>query len=121
MAARHMSGTHQKKNLRAWVIACLLLTCTPLLAAAPGDLVYERKGEENVEAFPPSIFEHWRHRIHYRCDACHDSLFEMELGATPITMESMKKGENCGACHNGDLVFDVGFANCSRCHRAPSD
>ena len=108
--------------LRHWALGCLLIMLVaPVMAAAPGDLLYERKDGQDTEAFPPSIFQHWKHRIQYRCDACHDSLFKMELGATPITMETMKKGENCGTCHNGDPVFDVGFGNCARCHRAPDD
>ena len=99
----------------------MLTIMVPAMGAAPGDLLFEREDQSEIVTFPPSIFPHWKHRINYRCDACHDSLFKMELGATPVTMDTMKKGENCGTCHNGDLVFDVGFGNCARCHRAPSD
>ena len=122
MGAWIVSIIHTMVQSRVWIIACLMcLMGSLLMAAAPGDLLFERKDGEAAQSFPPSIFQHWKHRMHYRCDACHDSLFAMELGATPITMEAMKKGENCGACHNGDTVFDVGFSNCARCHRAPSD
>ena len=118
------NSTRQRRSRSLGWLLCVIIA--PAMAAAPGDLLYERKADDgsvddSAAAFPPSVFEHWKHRIQYRCDACHDSLFAMELGATPITMESMKKGENCGACHNGDTVFDVGFANCARCHRAPDD
>jgi len=103
----------------------LLVFVLPVLAAAPGDLIFERKGQgENKNesiVFPPSIFQHWRHRINYRCDACHNSLFEMKLGATTITMDLMGQGKVCGACHNGDAAFDTGFSNCARCHRPPPD
>ena len=109
-------------HLLSAALACLLLAIlVPAKGAAPGDILFEREDQSEVAAFPPSIFPHWRHRIHYRCDACHNSLFEMKLGATPITMDLMEKGEVCGACHNGKLAFNDSFGNCSRCHRAPSD
>jgi len=92
----------------------------PTTKPAPGDILYERMDGDPGEliTFPPSIFPHWRHRIQYRCDACHDRLFKMQLGATPVTMDSMKNEENCGACHNGKLAFSAGFENCNRCHVA---
>ena len=86
-----------------------------------GDIRFERKdmGEESENAmFPPSIFSHWKHRINYRCDACHDSLFKMEMGANLIKMEQIKQGESCGVCHNGTVAFDSGYVNCNRCHVA---
>lgn len=108
------------------LIALALAACTALAplswAAAPGDLQYQREGEEaEGSPFPPSIFPHWSHRVRYRCDACHDRLFTMEAGATPVTMDLIEEGKACGACHNGELAFDSGFANCSRCHREPED
>ena len=99
----------------------LLVVLLPAMAAAPGDLLFEREDQSEASVFPPSIFQHWKHRIHYRCDACHDSLFEMELGVTPITMDLMSKGKVCGACHNGKIAFGDDFGSCSRCHRPPSD
>jgi len=85
---------------------------------APGDLQYERKDAdpEKLKTFPPSIFQHWIHRIRYRCDACHDSLFKMKLGVTPVTHDLMDKGKLCSACHDGQIAFDAGFKNCNRCH-----
>ena len=92
---------------------------------APGDLRYQR-GDSDMEseagaAFPPSIFPHWVHRVRYRCDACHDSLFTMKVGATPVTMALIAEGKVCGACHDGRRAFDDSFENCSRCHRAVAD
>ena len=66
-----------------------------------------------------SIFPHWIHRINYRCDACHDRLFKMELGATEITMAEMRKGGSCATCHNGEAAFPVDLQTCNRCHQAP--
>jgi c(7)-type cytochrome triheme protein len=112
----------RKINRLIWVIGCLMLTLmVPVMAAAPGDVLYEREDQSEIMAFPPSIFPHWRHRIQYRCDACHDSLFEMKTGGTAVTMDLMKEGKVCGTCHNGEIAFDDSFSNCSRCHRAPED
>ena len=111
-----------KSHMHYLALGYILFTFMPqAMGAAPGDILFEREDQSEVTAFPPSIFIHWRHRIHYRCDACHDSLFKMEQGATLITMDLMNEGKVCGACHNGQLAFDDGFGNCARCHRAPSD
>ena len=100
----------------------LAALAVPVAWAAPGDLVIPRKDEATSEEFmAPSIFPHWVHRINYRCDACHDRLFEMKLGASEITMELMNEGKSCGACHNGKTAFAVDFDGCHRCHRAPDE
>ncbi|WP_177420323.1 c(7)-type cytochrome triheme domain-containing protein [endosymbiont of Lamellibrachia barhami] len=95
-----------------------LLAISSTLGAAPGDIQYERKGgdAEELKTFPPSIFPHWIHRINYRCDACHNKLFEMKTGTTPINKDLMKEGKVCAVCHNGKQAFDDGFENCNRCH-----
>ena len=94
-----------------------------LASEAPGDIRYQREGatEEDMGPFPPSIFPHWIHRIRFRCDACHDSLFEMKLGGTPVTMDLIAQGEVCGKCHNGDLAFSVKLGECHRCHVASEE
>ncbi len=110
--------------ISALTSGALLLAATDSVfgAEAPGDIQFERQAGEGKEAaFPPAIFQHWLHRVRYRCDACHDSLFEMKRGATPVTMELIAEGEACGACHNGIRAFDDSFQNCSRCHRQPAD
>ncbi|MEW8231499.1 MAG: c(7)-type cytochrome triheme domain-containing protein [Candidatus Thiodiazotropha endolucinida] len=95
----------------------LITTCASVFAA-PGDIQYEREGgdPEKLKSFPPSIFPHWIHRINYRCDACHNKIFEMKTGATAINKDLMKEGKVCSTCHNGNEAFDDGFANCNRCH-----
>ena len=105
---------------RAGIPAFLVAVLLPAQAAAavPGNLVIPRKeGPVSEQLTPPSIFPHWVHRINYRCDACHDRLFKMELGATEISMEKIKEG-SCGTCHNGTEAFAVTFQTCNRCHRA---
>lgn len=110
-----------KFNFCAPLVFLLLAAFTPvIIAAPPGDLVIPRQeGAGSTEFMPPSIFPHWIHRIRYRCDACHDSLFKMELGATDITMEQMGIGQSCGVCHDGETAFETGFENCERCHDLP--
>lgn len=104
------------------VLAGLTLAGGGAVYGAPGDLVFERKGEvEGSAAFPPSIFPHWVHRTRYRCYVCHPALFEMQQGANAITMEAIKQGQFCGACHNGRTAFGVEFRNCARCHREPEE
>ena len=112
--------TKIRKNLHHWMTAALLFLMPPVFAMAPGDIQYTREGgdPEKLESFPPSIFQHWVHRIRYRCDACHDSLFKMAPNSTPVTHDLMKQGKVCSACHNGTTAFDEGFDNCHRCHIA---
>lgn len=103
---------------------CLLALTFGLVAAqpkpAPGNIQFEREGASAalVKAFPPATFPHWRHRINYRCDACHDSIFKMQRGANVVSMDRIQKGEVCGTCHNGEVAFAVSFENCNRCHVA---
>lgn len=104
---------------RTLLLVSVLLgaSLTALGEEAPGDLRFERNSEaEDSAAFPPSIFPHWVHRIHYRCDACHDSLYEMKSGSAEITMDMISAGESCGSCHNGEKAFASGVASCGRCH-----
>ena len=106
---RHGKFMFAKISANKWVLFHFGMT---------GDFRFERAENASLEskAFTPSIFPHWIHRINYRCDACHDTLFTMELGATPITMELINKGESCGVCHNGKAAFASNFENCHRCH-----
>ena len=98
----------------------LLILCHAPLLAAPGDIQFSREGGDpkELEQFPPSIFPHWVHRINYRCDACHNQIFEMKTGTTEINKDLMDEGKACSSCHNGNEAFDDGFANCNRCHIA---
>jgi len=105
------------RNAPLLALLALLGTVPALGAEAPGDIRFEREGEEAAAGpFPPSIFPHWIHRIHYRCDACHEELFSMERGSSEIKMEQITAGESCGSCHNGQVAFDSSVSNCGRCH-----
>lgn len=100
-------------------LAIAVMAGGAVVYAALGDLEFERKkveGESTL-SIEPAIFPHWVHRTRYRCYVCHPSIFAMELGANPVTMDAIGKGEYCGACHNGRIAFDVEFQTCGRCHR----
>ena len=87
-----------------------------------GDVRFEREGAmATSSAYPPAVFSHWIHRINYRCDTCHDAIFKMERGATPVSMDRIAKRETCGVCHNGEQAFATDFKNCNRCHSAPEE
>jgi len=127
MVYRNTHLMTSRKYQPGFILNCLLAlvlgsSVMNAMAAAPGDIRYERRANDSADAvaemssFPPSIFPHWIHRINYRCDACHDSLFKMEHGGTPVTMDLMKAGKVCGACHNGQLAFGSDFQSCGRCH-----
>ena len=73
----------------------------------------------------PVTFSHAAHKEKVaKCTGCHTKIFKMKKGKTgPLTMEKMKAGEQCGACHDGktDVGGVVAFgvseeANCEKCH-----
>jgi c(7)-type cytochrome triheme protein len=83
-----------------------------------GDIKFTRKtkGSDDVA---PSIFQHWVHRVNFKCYVCHNETvgIKMKAGATPITMDAIEDGKYCGACHKGKPAFAVNFETCNRCHR----
>jgi c(7)-type cytochrome triheme protein len=72
-------------------------------------------------------FDHAKHKDAGvdKCTACHVKLFKMKKGQTGMaTMEKMKAGEQCGACHDGKsrvgtkTVFAVADKDrCATCHK----
>jgi c(7)-type cytochrome triheme protein len=70
-------------------------------------------------------FSHEKHMAAgNKCTSCHVKVFKMKKGQTgPLTMEKMKAGEQCGACHTGKpLEGKTPFAladtaNCEKCHK----
>ena len=71
-------------------------------------------------------FDHKTHTmdVGLECTDCHDSLFEMEVGAATgtnnFTMKAMADGQFCGSCHDGDTAFATD-TNCMACHALPED
>jgi len=66
---------------------------------------------------PAAVFPHWFHRIRFKCSACHPSIFRMERGSNPVSMDGIGSGEWCGRCHNGRIAWPAGFHTCNYCHR----
>ena len=65
----------------------------------------------------PVTFSHWSHRMRYTCRVCHLELdFSFQRNATEITEETCRKGQFCGACHNGKIAFGHTEGNCEKCH-----
>jgi c(7)-type cytochrome triheme protein len=114
-------------------LAALVLTITFALglmaapaafaqAKAPADMTLE-KGKDS----PGTVtFSHEKHgAAGNKCTACHVKVFKMKKGGTgPLTMEKMKAGEQCGACHNGKTAVEgktvfatTEQANCDKCHK----
>jgi c(7)-type cytochrome triheme protein len=72
-----------------------------------GDIVYT--------AFGKSVFSHDKHGDVFGCDTCHPRLFQARRGANKVaTMNDMKSGQSCGACHDGNKAF--GVDECAPCH-----
>jgi c(7)-type cytochrome triheme protein len=80
-----------------------------------GDITFERKAGV-MDDTPVAIFPHWVHRMQFKCMACHDDLFKMKVGSSQITMNAMREGKWCGACHDGNAAFESNFESCPRCH-----
>lgn len=86
-------------------------------AAEPeyADIVFSRK-TPGADEIPAAVFPHWVHRINFKCYVCHDAIFQMKAGVDPVTMDAIRDGKFCGACHNGKVAFPAGFDTCDRCH-----
>ena len=104
------------RNVRAAVIFTIVVLGPGVGHAAVGDINFQRDGGV-TDGTAPAVFPHWKHRIHYRCYACHPAIFQMKAGATKITMEEMLQGKNCGTCHNGKQAWEVNFDTCPKCHK----
>ena len=88
--------------------------------AGPGaDAAAEAVFQMDVERVPSDgdmfkvIFSHEAHTEWLSCASCHPALFEMQAGATPMSMDKINEGELCGTCH-GTVAFPA--TACARCH-----
>jgi c(7)-type cytochrome triheme protein len=85
---------------------------------AYGDLQIDRISREH--GVEPVHFSHWTHRSAYTCRVCHFELgFEMQTNLTEITESANRKGQFCGACHDGETAFGHTEEHCSKCHTGP--
>jgi c(7)-type cytochrome triheme protein len=68
-----------------------------------------------IPDFEDVTFSHDEHTFLYGCVECHPDLFLPQPDNPAVSMESMKKGESCGACHDDSTAFSVA-GNCEQCH-----
>jgi c(7)-type cytochrome triheme protein len=100
--------------------AGLALAAAAALAALParaeyGDVVINNYSDG--AGMRPVVFPHWFHRIRYRCKVCHADLgFKFKAGGNEINMVKVIDGQFCGACHNGEVAWNI--ENCNMCHSA---
>ncbi|WP_020675335.1 cytochrome c3 family protein [Geopsychrobacter electrodiphilus] len=72
----------------------------------------------DVEATGPVTFSHSNHleALGKKCTLCHNKIFNVVRSKNPVfTMDDMRKGKACGACHNGTRAFAVDD-DCNSCH-----
>ncbi|HSG77801.1 MAG TPA: c(7)-type cytochrome triheme domain-containing protein [Burkholderiales bacterium] len=67
-------------------------------------------------SLPPVRFAHADHTRWLDCGNCHPKPFQMEKGASGISMLRILDGEQCGVCH-GAIAFPL--TECNRCHNLP--
>jgi c(7)-type cytochrome triheme protein len=108
----------------AVVFAFAVLAVSPGWAQVkpPADMSFD-KGKDS----PGTVtFSHEKHiAAGNKCTSCHVKIFKMKKGQSgPITMEKIKAGEQCGACHNGKTAVEgktvflaTDTANCEKCHK----
>lgn len=112
-----MRRTHANDCPQMLLCIIVLGLAVPRLALAePGDVTFKRQAA-GMDDLPPAIFPHWIHRMQYKCHACHDALFKMQVGANLVTMDEIQAGKWCGACHDGKIAFISNLSTCNRCHR----
>ncbi len=75
------------------------------------DIVMPDTGAMAMVRFPHSVHTAW-----LDCSNCHDKLFAMKTGQTPVNMFAILQGEYCGRCH-GAVAFPL--TECDRCHSVP--
>ena len=101
--------------LAAMALGALLGVVSTDLRAEYGDVVINNYSD--ASGMRPVVFPHWFHRIRYRCKVCHADLgFKFKAGGNEINMVKVIDGQFCGACHNGDVAWNV--ENCNMCHSA---
>lgn len=87
------------------------LTNEPTMPALDFNIVFKAKGD-----IPDVVYPHLPHTEWLDCRNCHPSIFKMQAGSNPVTMEKIIQGEFCGRCH-GKVSFPL--SDCTRCHSKP--
>lgn len=102
-----------KAALLSSLVALAVFTTSFSAQAEYGDIVINNYSDQ--AGMNPVVFPHWFHRARFRCKVCHADLgFKFKAGGNDINMLKIIDGEFCGACHNGEVAWQV--ENCNLCH-----
>lgn len=102
--------------MRTYLILATLAFAVPAAAVVGGgDITFAvKKGGKAVAG--PATFSHALHvKAKLGCKECHPKLFLDTARSKRFTMAQMKKGQSCGACHDGNRAH--GLDACNTCHR----
>ena len=115
---------------RLGILALTLAFALGSLAVSPGFAQPKSPADMTLDKGKDSpgtvTFSHEKHAAAgTKCTSCHVKVFKMKKGGTgPLTMEKMKAGEQCGACHTGKAMAEgktpfalADTANCEKCHK----
>ncbi len=93
------------------ILAALALAAPALAVVGGGDITFAVKGADKA------IFSHDAHVVGAKlgCRDCHPKLYLDTARSPRVKMAQMKKGQSCGACHDGKRA--VGLDACDKCHR----
>ena len=93
----------------------ILVTLTSNLFAVPADKTITWKGAGQGQV----VFDGDEHAEKgYKCEVCHQSLFQMKKGSAKITLASHTNGQFCGTCHSGNSAFSTDNPKkCNECHK----
>jgi c(7)-type cytochrome triheme protein len=111
--SRHRLGSRLRALWAAALAAAALWLAVTPAQAEYGDVVMNNFSDK--AGMRPVVFPHWFHRVRYRCKVCHADLgFQFKAGGNQIDMLKIIDGQFCGACHNGEVAWNV--ENCNLCH-----
>ncbi|WP_428605726.1 c(7)-type cytochrome triheme domain-containing protein [Sedimenticola sp.] len=77
------------------------------------DIIMKHTGSTAYVRFPHKPHTEW-----LDCSNCHEKIFKMKAGETPLSMLAILSGEYCGRCH-GAVAFPLVL--CNRCHSVQPD
>ncbi len=116
----------------SWVLALVVAFAIGAMAVIPAasqpKIPADFAFEQGKDSPGHVTFSHEKHKAKVeKCTACHTKVFKMKKGTSgPLSMEKMKAGEQCGACHTGKAQASAGGAvvfaaddkaNCEKCHK----
>ena len=113
-AGMYCGACHDGKDAFATTNAKSCKTCHGSDMKQPGVIVFN-KPVKGV------VFDHKGHvDMGLSCSSCHDSAFEMRMGAAEeeykkFNMQALYQGKYCGVCHNGNIAF-ASNTRCTSCH-----